>query len=261
MKRKELFQNLLNNLNEQSNEDFYKYIGTGNPNADILIIGKEVAIDEEKHKAQSDTEIANNFNDWYKIKEGNLDPKKVAYDQHTIQYNSPLYPYRGQVLKYDNSQNGGTSHTWYNYQKLYNRIYNKNNNHNIDFHEGVFLTEVNASPSPNTKNADKETIQFRKDYILSSEFIKDFPVIIIAGVGYFDTIKNSPDQLNEIENIFDVRFREEKLAEGNDSQPYWIHRNEENKHPRLLINTYQLSMGVSDALLDEMAELVKKEIF
>ena len=258
MQRTELFQNLLDNLSKKSEEDYYKYIGTGNPDADILIIGKEAAIDKEKQKSQFENEIENNFNAWKEILE---DPKEVPYDPQNIQYNSPLYPYRGQVFKIDDGQNRGTSRTWYNYQKLYNNIYPEKINENIDFHEGVFITEVNATPCNKTRDADAETIQFRKDNILSSDFIKDFPVIILAGVGYFDTVKNSPGDLNEIEKTFNVRFQEKRIAKGNESQPYWIHRNEENKKPQLLINTYQLSMAVSDALLAEITELVKKEIF
>ena len=36
------------------------YIGTGNPNSKILIVGKETATDIEKHKSRLDLEHAEN---------------------------------------------------------------------------------------------------------------------------------------------------------------------------------------------------------
>lgn len=257
MKRKDLFENLLNELKQSNLDDMYKYVGTGNPFADILIIGKEAAISKEKHKDQFKTEIENNYATWREIKD------KDEFDQTKIQalkpikYQTPLYPYRGQLLKIDNGSNNGTSRTWLTYQKLYNRIFNKNENQTIDFHDGAFITEVNPNPSPKTKDAeiDIEKLQKRKEKFLASDFIKDFPVIIIAGVGYFDTKKNNPGDSNEIERIFKVKFHEQKFARKNPKQPYWIHWNEDKT--RLLINTYQLSMLVADVLLDEISELIK----
>ena len=60
---------------------------------------------------------------------------------------------------------------------------------------------------------------------------------------------------NEIEEIFEVKFSERKNAGNKPSQPYWIHWNEEKT--KLLINTYQLSIGVSDVLLREIATEIR----
>ena len=164
---------------------------------------------------------------------------------------SPIFPYRGQQFKIDNRKNGGTSRTWYNYQKLYNLIYGKIDNHNIDFHEGVFITEVNSSPSLKTKDADTSSIEFRKKALLTSEFFQNFPVVIISGLGYFEISKNR----NEIEEIFGVKFTHKLIASNKDSQAYWIH--EGVNPPKLLINTRQLSIGVSDALLEGIAKEIR----
>lgn len=40
------------------------YLGTGNPNSNILIIGKESAIDSVLNKEQYEREIVNNAIDW-----------------------------------------------------------------------------------------------------------------------------------------------------------------------------------------------------
>jgi hypothetical protein len=148
MKRKKLFNNLLNELDVSNLDDIYKYVGTGNPFADILIIGKEASISKEDKPNQYENEIANNFSGWKEMED--YDQAKIM-EQSPIAYQTPLYPYKGQVLKIDNGTNNGTSRTWLTYQKLYNRIFNKNGNQNIDFHEDVFITEVNPNPSPKRK--------------------------------------------------------------------------------------------------------------
>ena len=91
---------------------------------------------------------------------------------------------------------------------------------------------------------------------MKSDFFQSFPIVIISGVGYFKITANS----NEIEEIFSVKYLEKKFAEGKESQPYWIHSNKDNQSSKLLINTYQLSIGISDALLQEIANMIKKEI-
>ncbi len=258
MKRKKLFEKLLNDLNRSNLSDMYKYVGTGNPFADILIIGKEAAISKENQAEQFKTEIENNYSAWREINDkGEFDQNKVLAQTH-ITYQTPLYPYKGQLLKIDNGRNNGTSRTWFTYQKLHNRIHDKKENQNINFHEDVFITEVNPNPSPKTKDAeiDIEKLQKRKKIFFSSDFINDFPVVIIAGVGYFNTNKITPDDLNEIERLFNVKFHEKKLAEEKATQPYWMHWNEDQS--RLLINTYQLSMLVTDTLLDEVSQLIKE---
>jgi len=250
MERIEQFKELLKTLETEYTvkKDLFKYIGTGNPDADILIIGKETAVDANNDE-QYINEMLNNFSDWKKMSD--YSPEKVLEFFKNNEY-SPLYPYKGQKFAIDNGNNRGTSRTWYNYQKLYNRIYYTPDNNTINFHEKFFITEVNSTPSKKTRDADTSSVQFRKDYFLKSDFIKSFPVIIISGVGYFKISESE----NEIENIFDVKFRKKCNAGENESQPYWIHWNEDGT--RLLINTYQLSIGISDELISEVADLIKE---
>ena len=235
-------------LNQAKNENFY--IGTGNPIAQILIIGKEAAINvnEETGKQQHIREFERNISDW----ERDVNKCQSDIEAWNGTNYSPLYPYKGQLFKIDRNQNGGTSRTWYNYQKLYNLISAKVGNPKIDFHEGVFITEVNSSPSKQTHRADKSSVQSRKEIIKNSAFFQSFPVVIIAGLGYFE---NGSDQ-NEIEDVFEVKFIKHKIAGGNENQPYWIHYSADKT--KLLINTRQLSINVSDALLQEIAAEVRR---
>src|SRR5690606_453808 len=251
--RKTLFNNLLKKLdnNKEICEEF-KYLGTGNPLSNILIIGKEASIIKDEQKEQYNKEIVDNFNHWKSISDFNSDKIK---DRQFHNY-SPLFPYKGQVLKIDNGKNFGTSKTWYNYQKLFNYIFNFPNNDIIDFHKESFITEVNSTPSRKTVNAITDSIPFRKEHILSSNFFQSFPIVIISGVRYFETRKEN----NEIENIFKVNFTEKKFAnKENGTQPYWVHLNKEKT--KIVINTHQLSIGISDDLLKEVAkEIIKSKL-
>lgn len=160
------FKKFLTNLKTQhiQTKDEYKYIGTGNPLSNILIIGKEAAISIGSE--QYETEIVNNLNYWNELKNYNSD-EIIERDFNNF---SPLYPYRGQVLGKDNNQNFGTSVTWMNYQKLYNYIFKNTDNKVINFHENSFITEVNSTPSKETVNANTDSISFRKKEILTSDF-------------------------------------------------------------------------------------------
>jgi hypothetical protein len=250
MNRSDKLNQLIKELNENKSIDAsWKYIGTGNPNADILIIGKETSSSDEQ---QIKLEIDNNLNDWDKINDFNQ--SRVPNFFETNKY-SPLYPYKGQLFKIDKNNNRGTSVTWYNYQKLINKICNNLNNPKVDFHEYVFITEVNSTPSKKTKDADISSIPFRKENILSSAFFQSFPIVIISGVGYFNINKD----FNEIEHIFNVKFKEKKFADKEKSkQPFWLHEQINGTEQKLLINTYQLSSYISDKLLSKLSNQIKE---
>ena len=70
------------------------YIGQGNPNANILILGKESAINPQKNEDQYRREIANNYDDWKNIISNGLSLSDVPLqvcDDTVIKY-YPLYP-------------------------------------------------------------------------------------------------------------------------------------------------------------------------
>ncbi len=248
MSKKELFKQMLEQAKAQS-----FYAGTGNPESKILLIGKEVAIDdhEGKGKVQHEREFINNISNWEKDIYKN--PNEIQ-NWNGLNY-TPLYPYKGQILKIDNKKEGinnnrGTNRTWYNYQKLCNLIFKKENNQIIDFHEHFFITELNATPSLKTATADKKTVSSRLEFIKSSTFFQSFPVVIIAGLGYLEI----SEYKNEVEELFGVKFLEKRSAGGVITQPYWVHYSEDRK--KILINTRQLSMTVSDKLLSEISSVI-----
>lgn len=101
MNRKELFKQTLENAKKES----FTYIGTGNINGQVLIIGKEVAIDKKNQLIMS--QYIENQNIWAK------DFDKDIWDipLRDIKNHSPICPYKDQYMKLNTGENWGTSRT------------------------------------------------------------------------------------------------------------------------------------------------------
>lgn len=242
MEKRELFLQMLKNANKSN----INYIGTGNPLAQILIIAKEPSLDQNRIEDKVHIDLlSKNLKLWQRDKYKTLD--EIPYRGEF----SPMYPYKGQEFKKINDlkNNWGTSVTWMNYQKLHNHIFKSNGA--IDFHENIFITDLNSSPSPKTQNANIDTVEARKQFISESNYFQSFPIVILDGVGYFNVSKEH----NEIEHIFKVNFIK-KI--GEDSQPIWLHIGKQK--PKLVINTYQMSRNVSHLRLENMGCLIKEFI-
>ncbi|MCR5817538.1 MAG: hypothetical protein K6F89_00345 [Prevotella sp.] len=246
------FENLINEAKDNYSGEF---IGVGNPASNILIIGKEPAIPKEKEN-QRKLEIESNYKQWKtNIKNGNGFDKVPSMNEKGYEYN-PLYPYRGQkfLVYAENSKTsvrgeGGTSRTWYQYQKLWDFIrFNKENRHpeTIDYHEHCFSTELSTTSEKYSSLVNPESrlnsIANRKG-LLSHTFYQRFPIVILA-VGHYPK-KHSID----IEKLFQTRWNQQTYVVGKNW--YNIHYSATDT-PKILVHTNQLSM-VSDELLKEIA--------
>lgn len=244
MNRKDLFNKMLAEAKIQN----FGYIGTGNIESKILIIGKEVAIGEENNVILDQYEKNNIL--W----EEDIDKTLWDIPSRNFEVHSPVCPYKGQYLKIDNGENWGTSRTWLNYQKLHNYIYGDSYDR-VNFHKNFFITELNSKPSSKTSNALTGSVSSRKDFIQNSEYFQNFPIVILAGLGYFEISANH----NDIEEIFGVKFTEQRFAGKNKSNPFWIHWN--NEKTKIVINTAQLSMAITNDLLEQVAnEITNSEL-
>lgn len=235
-----------------------EYIGTGNPNAKILIIGCECAIG--KNSTQYEDEIKNNAHNW----QVNIDSANLGVDiEITDDCSSinPLYPYRGQLLKIDNKKNCGTSRTWYNYQKLYNGIFGYEANNIINFHEKFFITEFSTITARSKeaiiankklKEERKSSIEKRRNLFSESAFYQKFPIVIVAtgGAPYVD---NKIVKLCEIFNLDDKNIVFRRI----DNILCNIHRNKIGQSPKLVIHTWQFGGCISNHFLDTIAELCR----
>ncbi|NOZ46440.1 MAG: hypothetical protein GXO79_06620 [Chlorobi bacterium] len=213
------------------------YIGIGNPNAKILIIGKEAAISKDDKVGQ--VKYKENAKQWVNhIINDNIDELDLSYEVKEGEYLAKSWG----------------KNTWSKYQRLSDYIWNKEpTSHSIDFLERIFTTEINDSPSQQTQNSKKVGLKDRKILFEESSFIQNFPVVILACSDY---IKNN-DKMREIDNFFHVEFDggEYRYTKQN---WFYTHREIDKTKPKLVIHTRQLSANVKEEMIKEMAAVIKK---
>lgn len=215
------------------------FIGTGNPNAKILFIGKESAISEDD--TESIRKYNSNASDWsVHIKNSTCEVLSYPVDKEHI--------FR---IKKSWGKN-----TWSKYQKLSDYIFNKEEKpYHIDFLEEVFTTELNDAPSKNTSSANKGSLNERKELLRRSTHIQSFPVVILACSNY---IKNN-DEVREIDKMFGVNYKDEyEKKVYSKTNWFYSHYNEDKK--KLVIHTRQLSSNVTPELLKDMGVLIRKHL-
>lgn len=215
------------------------FIGTGNPNTNILFIGKESAISDDN--LESKKWYNKNANDWIKHFENNT--------CECLSYPIPKEHVFRKEKKWGKN-------TWSKYQKLSDFIFNKDEKqYHIDFLENVFTTEINDSPDQNTRTANKSNLNERKVLFKESKFIQNFPVIVLACSNY---IKNN-SKIREIDEIFKVNYKyeyEKKIYTK--FNWFFSHYNEEKT--KLVIHTRQLSANVKPELLKDMGNVIRKHL-
>jgi len=231
------------------------YLGTGNPNSKVLIIGKENAHDENSDRDKS---ARGEIDTWLENINSGADASALPDSFFDHDLLNPLYPFKGQRNMINNNKNGGTSRTWFNYQKLYDNIFTKGvKSEGINFHEHAFITELNDNPSSYSHLQDKERRQASVDakckFFKDSAFFQGFPVVILACSHY-------PRELGiDIINLFNAEFKGKTDHADNDTRQWYnIHYNKQSDSPKLVIHTRQLSMNIKDALLKEIAAVVKE---
>lgn len=218
------------------------YLGDGNPNSNILLIGKELASCDNNHYENAISWKKNIENPHYEIpnwRENGIDRKEFF---------NPLHPFKGMKL---NDQK--EVETWRKYQKLIdfiNNIENENKDQLYTFHQESFLTELNDNPSKYSnlqiEEKRRKSINDRIGNFFSLPFIQSFPIVIMANSHYVRDYKIN------ICKLFDVEYEgKPRIVNDNKNQWYNIHINE--KTPKLVIHTRQLSSNITDDLLKEIA--------
>lgn len=240
------------------------YLGSGNPNGKIVFIGKEAAIDEKLYPEQHERELVNNIFDWENNYANKIQFSNINNWFVLSKYN-PLYPYKGQknTIESRNKEGkivrgtGGSSKTWYNYQKIIDAVYYENSPTDlIHFHEKAFITELNQVTGSYSKDVPKklrrESIEKRKE-LFQQPFFKEFPITIVA-VGHYVRDFNI-----DLQDVFKMKFNEEIskiLSEGLNKEYINVHYDNLEKPTKLLIHTNQLSM-VSIELINRLGNICK----
>ncbi len=240
------------------------FLGYGNPNGKILMIGKEHYFD---HNHKQDTkefyeeilnsrnkENRNNIHSWETNIKENYEFDWNARRESFLDNSNALTAWWNQKNKQDRNGNGGTSNTYLHYQKIYQNVFLNGNTHsNINFQREIFTSELNDVPSGRSynllelKKLRTESIEKRKD-LFRKDFFRTFPVVIIASGHY-------PRDYNfDIEDIFGVKFFEETKIVGKS----WYNLHYSSYRKRMLIHTRQLSTSVSTELITSLSNEIKE---
>lgn len=239
------------------------YIGHGNPNAKILILGQEPAHDFGSENYIH--EIADNQTQWLDMIGQNVGYESINFD--TIQFGSPLWPWanqrfavRTEIRKANDGDTDpiirgshGTAKTWYNYQKLIYGILKRElvKDGQLDFHKYSFHTDMSAIASKKHNEIDKlaakDSVEKRAEKLFSADFFRHFP-IVVAPVGHF------PRDIygdNYFRAAFGVEYRPDQSKD-------WINVNirEDDNCPQILIHCRQIAYA-SNKYIEEIASIVR----
>lgn len=236
------------NFSYSESEKFYRendkkttpnpfYIGFGNPNAEIVIFGKEKAFNTvtEIEFAQLKYENINNPKEW----KSNID-NEISFNDNQDKIEDKPYNYINSFYPYKGNQKGG--HTWSKYQKLMRNIYPDKQFDKCDFFKDCFISEINHVPSK-LSAINSYSNKSRLD-LLKHDFYKKKVIILACG-----------DYLHEddIENLFDVKYSD-KDSSSESNRKFEVFKNQK----RILINTRQLSFNVRNEYLMKIAKIAKE---
>ncbi|MBF4472790.1 hypothetical protein [Flavobacterium sp. HJJ] len=238
------------------------FLGYGNPNGKILMIGKEHYFNhslkedssefyEEILKAR-ELENQNNIASWESNLKNNFEPEWNPNQEFHCDNSNAYTAWWNQKNIQHKNYNGGTSNTYLHYQKLYQNIFlNRQKGDRINFQKEFFNTELNDLPAKKDFNLlllnklKNEFIEKRKE-LFNLPFFKTFPIVIVASGHY-------PSKYNfDIEKIFEVTWDKNTIVIS--KSWYNLHYSEDNK--RLLIHTRQLSTSVSTDLMEALSKEV-----
>ena len=254
------FCDLINSFKEKNDENL-KFIGTGNPSAKILIIGKEAALSEKTegfnfhyglHQENTLlwTKCIDQNQDFDDIKVWGRNSKKYIKEDF-----SPLYPYKHDQKIHRLPQNGGTSKTWKCYQKLISLVYpGILSEEEVDFHKYAFISELSSKPfpkSPAKNEATENSIRIRTTELFTHDFFQQFPVIILAAGNYVSKRMYDID----LQALFNQTYVNEEPSEKDPSE--WIRIYKSGN--RLLLYCKQLSRCSND-LLKRLAKIIREHI-
>lgn len=216
-----------------------EWSGQGNPNADILIIGKE----PYNKVLIADTE---------KIEELK---KQEGRCRSGIFGTATLDP---------------KNKTWCNYQMLIEKIYRPEREFKpglFDFEKYAFTTELNTIFRPKaildveTRNNIKERLRFFKD----SEFIKSFPVILLACGNFVSNDEKSNYIINNTFGVeYDIELDSKGKPMGEHKEMYksghWFYTHHGDNGKKLVIHTRQLSFLFDNSFIKDMATVIREHL-
>ena len=209
-----IFENVLKVYSKAvDNHHNPEFVGYGNPDSEILIIGQEAT--HKEGDADWKKFYTPNCEQWQKtLKEGYSAKMWDGIGEYKFpEYFNPRFPFRDQLYKIqkrdkdgkplgDTSQGIGVSATWYWYQTIIDAVYPHQGQY-IDFFDHCFITELSNLTRPHSSNASKKEREERdmsigKRFDLmkqTSDFWSHFKIVIFACGHYADAL------INELSNF------------------------------------------------------------
>lgn len=219
--------------------------GAGNHNSNILLVGNEhyseTPIDDKKY-LESNYEYCANTKSW---------------------------------------SNFNKSKTWLYYQKLIDAAIPNRLKPTVrgerNFEEDAFTTELNSEAKPSSRVKGKEEreelrkrIKSRLELFEKSDFIKSFPVVVLACGSY---LTNSVEKgITQINDTFCVKFDEQLNGKGvpvgwhkSDNGKLWFTTHHSKDKRKLVIHTWQFSLRCTkredrEWLINEMATVIRDHL-
>lgn len=235
----QLFKDLV--YSEKNNQN---YIGMGNPNARILIIGREPShVDRDEYR--QDQEM--NRDNWKIIIEGKEIEGRC----------NPRRPFPNSKCIKDTGNNNGTAPTWIWYQKIIDLILGRKIQEPyrlrpVDFHDYCFHTDISSvaarSKGLTDKEAKKVSVTLRSEELFSHPFFRQFPIVILG----FGTDVGQYVPLNWCQEY--LGFSTSEVVKIQEKPMIWLNR--DSTKGRILIHTYSLSQP-SYEYIYQVCEIIK----
>ena len=232
MDREKLFEKFLEDCKNRK-----EWCGQGNPNADILIIGKEP------------------HNDYFISDEEKITRRLL--EQENICRSG-----------FGEAPRDSKNPTWCNYQMLIEEVYSdrKFDPRLFDFEKYAFTTELNTifRPKAVLDEETKSNINKRLRFFKDSEFTNSFPVIILACNNFISNDKERGFILND---TFGVKFDDELDSNGKPkgkheekTRGHWFYTHHGDNGKKLVIHTRQLSFLFDYSLIEHMANEIRDHL-
>ena len=231
------------------------FIGFGNPNSDILVIGKEKAFPVNDWKLLIKESI-NNYRQWKIIAES----KMFHIDQHkaidTLGFN-PLLPksYHVGITK--------RNHTWSITSSIVSQVYpdknlvvNESNDVTKSFFNNCFLTELNHIPA---KYHEGSGLSAKRKEFLSHPFFKSFPAVIFSAKSYLKGDDSILKKIFHAEKDSDSRIKLDRIGRKKD-KPLFIEKYVSDKQTIYVCNQLSGASGWSDISLTNFAKQISIDL-
>ncbi len=241
-------------LNEYANP---YYIGFGNPNSQILVVGKEKAFNSTSNTDLLIKESINNFAHWKHIVENKLVSQVQKNICNTLGFN-PLNP------KVHHCGYTKRNHTWGITSEIISGVfpdeklqlqYTEDQKFRDTIFNKCFLTELNHRPA---RYHEGSGLSAERATLLKSDFYKTFPIVIFSAKSYLN------GKIDILKNVFDINPDGESIKLGvigkKRIREIIITKYKSKTQTIFVCNQLSGASGWSKKVTEKFSEVIKNEL-